>query len=139
MMQREGLTKGIYTGKRLLLVENSELNQEIVTLLLSYTGASVEAAADGQDAVEKFAGAVPGTYHMIFTELQLPETSGFEAACRIRSVDRPDAGQIPIIGLTGNLNEETIRAAEQAGITECLRTPLDTACLTRAMSRYLND
>lgn len=147
MMLNEGLTNnltadkgaGRYTGKRLLLVENSDLNQEIVAMILSCTGACVDAAPDTQEAVDRFAGAAPGTYHMIFMELELPVMSGFEAARSIRSLNRPDAGQIPILGLTGNPSAKTLRAAKEAGFSECLRTPLDTALLTEVMARYIRD
>lgn len=143
MKQKESINKlagaGHYKGKRLLLVENSDLNKEIVATLLSYTGALVDAAADGQKAVERFAGAEPGTYHMIFLELQLPVMSGFEAARSIRSLKQPEAAQIPIIGLTGNLTAETAETAAGAGFNECLRTPLDTPRLMEVMARYIRD
>ncbi len=136
MMQNERLTDHLTEGKRLLLVENSDLNQEIVAALLSYTGAVVEGAADGQEAVARFAGAEPGTYHMILLELQLPVMSGFETARAIRNLKRPDAGQIPILGLTGNLSPETLEEAARAGFNECLGTPLDRVRLMEVMERY---
>lgn len=146
MMQKETLTHdlaavnkaGLYAGKRLLLVEHNGLNREIEAVLLRYTGAAVDTVSGGLEAVKAFSGAAPDTYHMIFMELQMPGFGGLEAAVSIRSLERPDARQIPIIALTGSAGGEAARAAVEAGVNECLQTPLNTACLNEVLARYIH-
>ena len=129
--------KRSFTGRRLLLVEDNELNREIATELLMQTGAVVETAKNGLDAVKKF-NAVPNEYYsLIFMDIQMPIMNGIEAAGRIRALDKKDAKSIPIVAMTANVFAEDITAALAAGMNAHLSKPLDVNLLDQVMKQFL--
>lgn len=123
------------TGMRVLLVEDNEVNCEIVEFMLEQAGASVITANDGKAAVDAFRTTDPGTIDSILMDLMMPVMSGFEAARMIRSLDRADAGTVPIIALSANAFEEDIAMAKDAGMNEHLAKPVDMGKLFRMMRR----
>ena len=91
-----------FEGKRILIVEDNELNREIASEFIHMMGAESETAEDGKKAVEKFAASPVGYYDMILMDILMPEMGGYEAAGLIRSMERRDAGTVPILAMTAN-------------------------------------
>lgn len=125
------------TGKRILLVEDNELNQEIAQYLLMEMGMEVTVANNGQEAVELFRESAPDTYQLIFMDIMMPIMNGYEATRAIRALDRPDAAKIPIIAATANAFEEDVKAAKDAGMNEHTTKPLDPEVIERVLVDWL--
>ena len=117
------------TGKRVLLAEDVMVNAEIMMMVLSMREMSVEHAENGRIAVELFAGHEPGYYDAILMDMRMPEMDGLEATRRIRAMDRPDAGTIPIIALTANAFDEDVQRSMQAGLNAHLSKPVEPDAL----------
>jgi CheY-like chemotaxis protein len=115
---------GIFTGRRILMAEDVEINREIVQSLLEPTGLEIDCAENGKEAVRMFAEA-PARYDMIFMDVQMPEMDGYEATRRIRILDIPQAATIPIIAMTANVFKEDIEKCLNVGMDGHLGKPLD--------------
>lgn len=126
-----------YSGYRVLLVDDNELNREIAAEILGMLKLEVETAENGREAVEKFKSAEPGYYSMIFMDIQMPVMNGYEATRAIRELSREDAAQIPIIAMTANAFAEDVRDAENAGMNEHIPKPLDPDRLVKALNRWV--
>ncbi|GHV85307.1 hypothetical protein AGMMS50230_09150 [Spirochaetia bacterium] len=113
------------TGKRILLAEDIDINRLILKELLSETHLEIDEAADGKEAVEKFAAASPCYYDLIFMDVQMPNMDGHEATRTIRALPRKDAEVIPIIAMTANAYKEDIDKALEAGMNGHLAKPID--------------
>ncbi len=122
-------------GMRVLLVEDNEINCEIVEFMLEEAGAKVVTANDGKAAVDIFAASDSGTFDCVLMDLMMPVMSGYEATRVIRSLDRPDAGCVPIIALSANAFEEDVAMAKDAGMNEHLAKPIDIKKMFRVMNR----
>lgn len=120
----------------ILLAEDNDLNAEIITELLSMYGASVEWAADGQEAAEKFKASEPGKYRLIFMDIQMPVMNGYQAAEVIRGLERPDAASIPIIAMTANAFAEDIERSKAAGMDAHLSKPVQADLLEQILEQY---
>ena len=123
-------------GKRLLLVEDNALNQEVTKELLNDLGVLIEIAGDGKEGVEAFAQSEEGFYDMILMDIQMPVMDGYTAAGEIRKLKRRDAQTIPILAMTADAFAEDIRSAKNAGMNGHLAKPLDGAALKREISKY---
>ena len=126
-------------GKKALVVEDNELNQEIAKYILTEMGLEVTVAANGQEAVELFAESAPDTYQIIFMDVMMPVMNGYEATRAIRRLDRPDAVKIPIVAMTANAFAEDIKAAEEAGMSEHTAKPLEPEILEAVLQRWLGE
>lgn len=126
-----------FSGERILLVDDNELNCEIAEELLEMTGIIVETAADGQDALTKFTASEPGYYDLIFMDIQMPVMNGYAAASAIRALDRPDAKSVPIIAMTADAFAEDVKKAHNAGMNEHIAKPLDIARLIAVLKEWL--
>ena len=113
------------SGLRVLLAEDNELNLEIAVELLGMTGARVETAGNGQEALNRFRAAPEGWYDLILMDIQMPVMDGYEAARRIRALDRPDARSVCIAAMTANAFVEDVRQAREAGMDEHIAKPVD--------------
>ncbi len=133
-----GSRDGDYSGRRVLLVEDNELNLEIASELLSMTGVEVVTAENGQEAVERFAAGPENYYDIIFMDIQMPVMDGYEAARRIRSLDRADAGTVWIVAMTANAFVEDMRLSREAGMNEHVSKPVDLERLEDILRRRLN-
>ncbi len=131
------LTHASYEGKRVLLVEDNELNREIANELLSFIGVAVEQAADGQAAVDMVKNNPQHYYDLIFMDIQMPVMNGYEAARCIRSLGRGDTDRIPIIAMTANAFADDIREAREAGMNDHVAKPVEVAKLLEALERWL--
>jgi len=130
---------GKAAGKRVLLVEDNELNQEIAQFMLKEEGMEVTIAVNGQEAVKRFTEAEPYTYQIIFMDVMMPVMNGYEATRAIRSLDRPDADKIPIIATTANTFAEDVEAAMEAGMSEHIAKPLEPEVIKRVLVRWLGE
>ena len=128
---RDDLAKDCYVidydfkGKRILLVEDNELNREIAEELIGATGASVESAEDGVQAVEKFKESAEGYYDLILMDVQMPHMDGYEATRCIRALGRSDAQKVPIFAMTANAFAEDVQKSREAGMNAHISKPLD--------------
>jgi CheY-like chemotaxis protein len=130
------LTEGEFSGRRILLAEDVEINREIVQTLLEPSGVGMDMAENGTVAVEKYADD-PGRYDLILMDMQMPEMDGLEATRRIRKLDDPRARLVPIIAMTANVFREDIERCLDAGMDDHLGKPLDFADLVEKLKRYL--
>lgn len=140
---RDDLAKDCYVidydfkGKRILLVEDNELNREIAEELIGATGASVESAEDGVQAVEKFKESAEGYYDLILMDVQMPHMDGYEATRCIRALGRSDAQKVPIFAMTANAFAEDVQKSREAGMNAHISKPLDIRAVYKQMNRYL--
>ncbi|WP_343082649.1 PAS domain-containing hybrid sensor histidine kinase/response regulator [Blautia producta] len=126
-----------FHDKTFLLVEDNELNREIALELLGGFGASLEAAANGEEALRLFQASAPGYYSLILMDIQMPVMNGYESARAIRALSRPDAGTVPIIAMTADAFVEDIRNAEAAGMNGHMAKPLSFDTLALEIEKYL--
>ncbi len=126
-----------FTGKRILLVEDNELNQMIAVAILEEVGLTIEIAPNGAEAVEKMEQAPAGTYDVIFMDIQMPIMNGYEAAKRIRALEDPKKARIPIVAVTANAFEEDRKVAMEAGMNGHLAKPYDVDAIMKTLSRFL--
>ena len=125
-----------FTGRKVLLVEDNELNREIAMEILSEDGFVIETAEDGHIAVEKMKTAKAGDYDIILMDVQMPTMDGYEATKLIREL-KNGVQNIPIIAMTANAFEEDRRAALEAGMNEHIAKPIDVRKLKETLSRFL--
>lgn len=128
--------QNVFTGNRLLLAEDVEINREIVLELLEPTGIEIDCAENGAKALELFS-ANPDRYDMILMDLQMPKMDGFEATRLIRTLDAPKAKTIPIIAMTANVFKEDIEKCLAAGMNDHAGKPLDMEVLLSKLRRFL--
>ena len=131
------LARQRHAGCRVLLVEDNDINREIARVLIEETGAAVEDACDGAEAVEKMSRAREGYYDMIFMDVQMPNLNGYEATRAIRAMEREDAAEIPIIAMTANAFEEDVRLALRAGMNAHFSKPIEVKKLEQILDQYL--
>ena len=124
-------------GKRLLLVEDNELNREIAQEILTESGFLVETANDGTDAVEIVKNSADGYYDLILMDVQMPIMNGYEATRAIRSLENPRLANIPIIAMTANAFEEDKKNAFDSGMNDHIAKPLDVKALFEVLQKYL--
>ncbi len=118
-----------YSMYHVLLAEDLELNQEIAEELLSAIGVQVEVADNGLQAVEKFEKSPEGYYGLIFMDIHMPYMDGYEAARRIRKMDRADAEKVRIVAMTADAFVEDVRMAKEAGMDEHISKPVEPSRL----------
>ena len=124
-------------GMHILLAEDNELNMEIAEFMLQNEGAVVTKAWNGQEAVELFEKSRSGEFDVILMDIMMPVMNGYEATKMIRSLDREDAKQVPIIAMTANaFTEDRIRAKE-AGMDEHVAKPVDGELLVKVIHKLV--
>ena len=121
----------------ILLAEDNEINAEIITFLLQKCGAEVDLAINGEEAVKKFAESAVGSYDLILMDIQMPIMNGLEASKLIRAMERPDAKDILIVGVSANAFSEDVQKAKQNGMNEYISKPIDMSRLFEAIKKYL--
>ena len=124
-------------GKKLLLVEDNELNREIALEILKGAGFVVDTAEDGAVAVQKIKQAAPGQYDLILMDIQMPNLDGYEATRQIRALPDAEKASIPIFAMTANAFEEDRQNALAAGMNGHIAKPLDVPHLLRVLADAL--
>ena len=128
-----------FTGKHILIADDMEINAEILQIILEEKGIIVDVADNGKVAVEKFESSKPGYYSAIMMDVRMPVMDGFEATRTIRSMDRDDAKNIPIIALTANAFEEDIQKSLQSGLNAHLTKPIQVDVLFETLKRLIKE
>jgi len=129
---------GIFAGRRILLVEDMEINREIVMALYEPTELEIDCAENGKEAVRMF-GEAPDKYELIFMDIQMPEMDGYEATRRIRALDIPKAKTIPIIAMTANVFKEDVERCLAAGMDGHVGKPIDFDEVINILHSYLGE
>lgn len=124
-------------GKKVLLVEDNELNREIAVELLEMHRLRVDTAENGQVAVEKFGASAPGEYACILMDIQMPVMNGYQSAETIRALKRADARAIPILALTANAFASDLGKAHSAGMNDHIAKPIDVDRLMETLQRWI--
>ena len=126
-----------FDGKRILLVEDNELNREIAVEILSETGFAVDTAPDGTDAVSMMAKVEENYYDAILMDVQMPIMDGYEATRTIRALPRKDVSTLPIIAMTANAMDEDKEAALKNGMTDHISKPINVDVFISILCKYL--
>ena len=134
--QKEVSEKSI-KGLHILLAEDNELNMEIAEFMLQNEGADVIKAWNGQEAVELFRKSEPGEFDVILMDIMMPVMNGYEATKMIRSLDREDAKEVPIIAMTANAFTEDRIKAKAAGMDEHVAKPVDVELLIKVIHKLV--
>ncbi len=127
---------GCFAGKRILLVEDVEINREIAIALLENTGAHIDWAGDGAQALEEFT-AHPGGFDLILMDVHMPMVDGYEATRRIRALGTDYAKRIPIVAMTANVFREDIERCLEAGMNDHIGKPIDLKDMMEKLRMYL--
>lgn len=134
---RRELSKMDFTGKRILLAEDNELNSEIAHTLLGEVGFVVEVAPDGAEAVQMLLSSEPGYFDLVLMDIQMPNMNGYQATTAIRSCGKKEYENIPIVAMTANAFEEDRRKAFDCGMNEHIAKPVDVEKLISVLKEIL--
>lgn len=126
-----------FGGKRILVVEDNELNREIAEEILNETGFIVETAPDGTDAVDRMKQVEEGYYDAILMDVQMPIMNGYEATREIRLLPRTDVKDLPIIAMTANAMDEDKEAALKSGMNDHIAKPINVDVFIAILGKYL--
>ena len=122
-----------FAGRRFLLAEDNDINQEIAVELLSGYEAEIDVVNDGKQALERFMASEPGYYDAILMDIQMPVMNGYEAAAAIRACGHVQAESIPIIAMTANVFAEDVMAARNVGMNGHIPKPVDARYLYQVL------
>jgi CheY-like chemotaxis protein len=126
-----------YAGKRVLLVEDNELNMEIAQELLTQAGLNVEKAENGQIAVDTVLEKPEGYFDLIFMDIQMPVMNGYEAAKTIRGSSREDMKTIPIIAMSADAFTDDVKHALDVGMNGHVAKPVEIEKLLKALDEWI--
>ncbi|MGN0690683.1 MAG: hybrid sensor histidine kinase/response regulator, partial [Oscillospiraceae bacterium] len=127
-----------FSGKKILLVEDNELNREIAVEILCEAGFVMDTAEDGEVAVEKIKSSPAKKYDLILMDIQMPHMDGYEATRQIRALDDAEKADIPIIAMTANAFEEDKQAALDAGMQGHIAKPVNIGVLLEMLRKILD-
>lgn len=126
-----------FGGKTVLLAEDTEMNADITRDLLELVHLKTVWARDGETAVRLFEASAPGEIAAVLMDIHMPKMSGYEAARAIRSMERPDAAEVPIFAMTASAFEEVIKESRNAGMNEHIAKPVDIYLLYALLAKFL--
>ena len=130
------IDKGTLTGKKILLVEDNEINMEIAAEILQMHGMEVTKAWNGLEAVKEFEKSEPYYFDAVLMDMQMPKMGGCEATRVIRKMKRPDAKTMPIIAVTANAFAEDLAATTAAGMNAHISKPIEFSILCRTLEEW---
>ncbi|MDR1211764.1 MAG: response regulator [Spirochaetaceae bacterium] len=125
-----------FSGYTMLLAEDVDINREIVLAILEPTGLAIDCAENGAEAFRKFSEN-PRRYDMIFMDVQMPEMDGYEATRKIRALDHPWAGSVPIVAMTANVFRDDVEQCIEAGMNDHIGKPLDLDDVMARLRKFL--
>ena len=123
--------------RKILLVDDNEINLEIEAELLQDVGILVDTAMDGSEALERISQSDPGSYALILMDIQMPIMNGYEAAWAIRQLPDPILANTPIIALSSNAFEEDRRRSRESGMNAHMAKPAHLPDLLKLMTEIL--
>ena len=123
--------------RRILLVEDIEINRMLAETILEDAGFLVESVPDGCDAVEAFNRHPPGYFDLVLMDIQMPVMNGYEATRAIRALKRADAANIPIIALSANARDEDRKMSMESGMNQHIAKPFDVAQLITTVNEHI--
>ena len=126
-----------FTGKRLLLAEDNDLNAEIATAFLQDMGFTVDRAVDGADCVDRYQHEAAGTYGLILMDIQMPNMDGYQATLAIRGLPDKEKAGIPIVAMTANAFAEDRQKAFNVGMNGHIAKPINTEILRETLRELL--
>ena len=135
--QPHGRDAAVLQGSRILLCEDNMLNREIIIELLKAKGMRVDTAENGQKGLELFSKEPPGTYQAILMDIRMPVMDGYTATACIRALENAYAKTIPILALSADAYEESIRKSLACGMTAHLAKPIEPDKLFAALVKYI--
>lgn len=136
-VQEQQAGKTSFSGQRILLAEDNELNYEITKSLLEMHGLTVEGARDGEEAVSLFGEAPDGYFSAVLMDIRMPKMDGLEATKRIRSMGKADSHTVPIVAMTANAFDEDRSMVFEAGMTGYLAKPVDIQVLLKELTALI--
>ena len=122
-----------YSGKRVLLAEDNELNREIATAILEETGMIIDSVCDGDEAVAAINNSSAGKYDLILMDIQMPKMDGYTATREIRTLADNEKANIPIVAMTANAFEEDRRMAYEAGMNGHIIKPISIEAIAKVL------
>jgi len=128
-----------FSGKRVLLAEDMEINWEVASAILSITGMELEWAVNGKECLEKFQSSEVGYYDAILIDIRMPVMNGYDATRAIRQLELSDARKIPIIAMTANAFAEDEKEALDAGMDVHMAKPIDIELLKRVIRQQVKE
>ena len=138
-MERQKEQQELFVGKRILLVEDNDLNREIARRLLLDEGFVVDEATNGKLAVEAVSQSQPGYYELVLMDIQMPVMDGYEAAKEIRHLSNPLLANVPIVAMTANAFEEERRKALASGMNGHVTKPIDVSVLFETIKQIIKN
>lgn len=133
----EAVITGNFTGYRVLLAEDNEINLEIEMMILEKMGLEIDTAADGLEVLETFKKSGIDTYSAILMDIQMPNMSGLEAAKAIRALNRSDAKSVPILAMTANAYSEDIAKSFASGMNAHITKPINPEELRSRLAKLI--
>lgn len=134
----EELRQKDYSGKRILLVEDNDLNLEIAETLLEFIDIEAEAARDGQQAVDMLLEKPENYYDLVFMDIQMPNKNGYEATKEIRASAREDLKILPIVAMSADAFSDDIQRALSVGMNDHVAKPIELSKLSEAIEKWIN-
>lgn len=126
-----------FTGKRALVAEDNELNMEIIAYVLDDMGFTVDKTTNGQEAVDTFEQSPVGRYDIVLMDVMMPVMDGLTAAHRIRSLDRADAADVPIVATSANAFAEDVKRSLASGMNAHVSKPIDPEKLAKVLAKVM--
>jgi len=126
-----------FSGERILLVEDNELNRELATEILSEAGFEIDTAVNGREAVDTLMNSAENYYRLVLMDIQMPVMNGYDATVEIRKMSRSDIKNIPVIAMTANAFAEDVEASVMAGMNDHIAKPFDIKKLLNLIKKYL--
>ncbi len=126
-----------FTGRRILLAEDNDINWEIAENILEMHGFTVDRAEDGERCLDMFRGSEPNYYDIILMDIRMPRMDGYESTRAIRALDREDAASMPILAMTANAFNEDIKRCLEVGMNGHIAKPLDVKALLRLIGGFI--
>lgn len=126
-----------FTGKRVLVVEDNELNMEIARNILEECEITVEEAHNGQEAVERMKQITPGYYDLILMDIMMPVMDGLEATRAIRKLEREDCRTVPIVAMSANAFDEDVKQSLASGMNGHISKPISISRMEKMLAEML--